>query len=116
MTAPERIWVCPDLIVPQDKELRVIEGAEKIPDWTCGTFWEGDPPDYPHGQMYHHADTVTALQAEVDRLREALERLSTAGCMGDGRALGIHLPTHPVGQEIWARMQYAKAALSGDDA
>ena len=72
MKAPERIWVCPDLIVPQDKELRVIEGAEKIPDWTCGTFWEGDPPDYPHGQMYHHDDTVTALQAEVDRLREAL--------------------------------------------
>lgn len=110
MKAPERIWAGPAV------------GSKGAPTWDFNGMCPGDCDNDPsglqyaeHAALYHHAATVTALQAEVDRLREALERLSTAGCMGDGRALGIHLPTHPVGQEIWARMQYAKAALSGDN-
>lgn len=72
--APERIWVCPDLIVPQDENGRVIEGKAKYPDWSCGTFWDGDPSDYPHGQTYTrsdiHADLIKAAHELADALSE----------------------------------------------
>lgn len=92
-----------------------MEAPERI--WTCNetkNIWISDEQE--DTTEYIRADTVTALQAEVDRLREALKRLSTPACMGDGRALGICIKTHPIGQEIGARMDYARAALSGNDA
>lgn len=57
---------------------------------------------------------LSALQEKNKALREALERLSTAECMGKGGALGVYLPDHPVGEEIHARMMFARAALEAN--
>lgn len=59
-----------------------------------------------------------AIRAENEHLRErvaeleaALSRLATAQCFGDGATLGVHLPSHPIGREVIARMEFARAAL-----
>ena len=65
--APERIWAGPAV------------GSKGAPTWDFNGMCPGDCDNDPsglqyaeHAALYHHADTVTALQAEVDRLREAL--------------------------------------------
>lgn len=79
MKAPERIWVSNlPFGVNRSGDLEALGFA-----WNCS---HGNNP-----QEYHHADTVTALQAEVDRLREALnwyadkaENCDRHGAEGDG--------------------------------
>lgn len=67
MKAPERIWAGPAV------------GSKGAPTWDFNGMCPGDCDNDPsglqyaeHATLYHHADIVTALQAEVDRLREAL--------------------------------------------
>ncbi|MDE4176342.1 hypothetical protein PXK01_19475 [Phaeobacter sp. PT47_59] len=59
--APERIWA-------QDAEPSEC-------DYTGGGWWDDEcgHTQYPHMVEYVRADTITALQAENERLREALE-------------------------------------------
>ncbi len=55
---------------------------------------------------------IGQIRAENERLREALERLSTAECFGDMTILGKQLSSLEGGSEILARMVYARAALN----
>lgn len=57
------------------------------------------------------AAELATLRAEVERLRKALVRLSTAACFGNGDALGLCMLESPMGREILARMDFAKEAL-----
>lgn len=54
------------------------------------------------------------LAAEVVRLREALTRLGTAACFGDGETLGMSLLKDPLGREILSRMEFARQTIDAN--
>ncbi|GLO70290.1 hypothetical protein MACH17_18070 [Phaeobacter inhibens] len=83
MEAPERIWTC--------NETKNIWISEKQEDTT----------------EYIRADTVTTLQEEVDRLREALNRVATPSA--------FYVATSAVDPEAYGRMVYAEMVLKGLD-
>lgn len=91
--APERIWA-------QDAEPSEC-------DYTGGGWWDDEcgHTQYPHMVEYVRADTLTALQAENERLREALKRITTP--------LAFYMATSDVDPEVFARMVYAYKVRGG---
>ena len=58
------------------------------------------------------ADRIEELEAQQAITLTALKQLSTAGCFGNGEALGIDMSKTPLGREILARMEYARATIA----
>lgn len=58
------------------------------------------------------ADLIAELKAERDALVDALDKLATPQCFGTGTILGQCLSDNPMGREIIARMEYARATLA----
>lgn len=60
----------------------------------------------------YEADTLgDEMAKEIERLRYALQRLSTPVCFGNGETLGTYLPDYPHGREIKARMDFAASVI-----
>jgi hypothetical protein len=73
-----------------------------------------DPADLTEAEMAANATLIAlapTLAAEVVRLRDALTRLGTAACFGNGETLGMSLMKDPFGREILSRMEFARQAL-----
>lgn len=63
-TAPSALFLCPDLLVQEDKS--------KFPDWSCGTFCDDEPKDYPYRTRFVREDAVFE-EPEVKALKDAAE-------------------------------------------
>ncbi|OWJ73313.1 hypothetical protein CDV50_03265 [Haematobacter massiliensis] len=65
-----------------------------------------------NGLMLVSADAIEAQAARIKVLEDALRRLGTAECFGNGETLGLSLSEDMFGREILTRMAFARDALS----
>jgi len=75
-------------------------GTDVLPICECGREYVNTP----------HA--LADLRAENARLRSVLMKLQTSQCFGNGEVVGLDLNASPLGREIMARIQVARAALA----
>ena len=57
-------------------------------------------------------ERAEAAEAKLVRAVGALENLSTSQCFGNGEVLGCNLSKTPMGREVLARMEFARATLA----
>lgn len=57
-------------------------------------------------------EEIKRLEAKLAMAVGALGKLSTAQCFGNGETVGCRLVKTPIGREVLARMEFARATLT----